>query len=233
MATKYTPLRGSLTPGPTGPTGPPGETGPIGPTGATGLEGPAGIPGATGPTGPTGVTGPTGATGPAGINAQLLQGNPISSAAPVTSQGLFWNGSDWVPANTVFPGSNPTEFFVAADVIAPASTPYGITGGGSFPTGHNYLIIGKLTVETPANDISMWLGTTANSETGNIVGTTSSNVGANTLYIELVAIYVWSPSVAAPLYMNVYTDQNEITIKAATFSYGVPNATGIIIVPIS
>jgi hypothetical protein len=99
MATKYTPLRGSLTPGPTGPTGPPGETGPIGPTGATGLEGPAGIPGATGPTGPTGVTGPTGATGPAGINAQLLQGNPISSAAPVTSQGLFWNGSDWVPTN--------------------------------------------------------------------------------------------------------------------------------------
>lgn len=68
-------------------------------------------------------------------NATRLQGRPVSSTAPTTSQTLTWNGSAWAPA-TPSGGGGVTNLQTAYDggrtiLTASAGTPVAITGAGS------------------------------------------------------------------------------------------------------
>jgi hypothetical protein len=99
--------------GATGNTGAQGVTGPQGNTGATGPQGITGANGSTGATGPSGtngVTGPTGPLGPAGGDLQgtypnptviKIQGDSVSSVNPNPGEILMWNGTAYVPTDTL------------------------------------------------------------------------------------------------------------------------------------
>lgn len=110
----------------TGATGPQGIQGIQGVTGNTGAQG---IQGITGNTGLQGVTGPTGPLGPAGGDLSgtypnptviALQGNAVSNAAPQPGNVLMWNGTAWIPVDTLNDfwalkgnaGTNPATNFV-------------------------------------------------------------------------------------------------------------------------
>ncbi|HLP20395.1 MAG TPA: hypothetical protein VK174_08840, partial [Chitinophagales bacterium] len=115
--------------GDTGPQGIQGIQGVTGPTGDTGPQGIQGITGNTGATGLQGITGPTGPLGPAGGDLSGtypnptvvgLQGNPVSPTAPQTGSVLMWNGTAWIPVDTLNDfwalkgnaGTTPTTNFV-------------------------------------------------------------------------------------------------------------------------
>ncbi|MBK8657682.1 MAG: collagen-like protein [Bacteroidetes bacterium] len=97
----------------TGATGPQGVTGANGATGSQGITGATGSTGATGATGPSGtngVTGPTGPLGPAGGDLQgtypnptviRIQGDSVSSVNPNPGEILMWNGTAYVPTDTL------------------------------------------------------------------------------------------------------------------------------------
>nr|MBP6731301.1 collagen-like protein [Chitinophagales bacterium] len=113
----------------TGQTGIQGIQGIQGVTGPTGLQGIQGITGGTGPTGLQGITGPTGPLGPAGGDLAgtypnpsviALQGNPLNAATPQAGNVLMWNGTAWIPVDTLNDfwalrgnaGTNPATNFV-------------------------------------------------------------------------------------------------------------------------
>lgn len=107
----------------TGATGAQGIQGITGPTGAQGIQG------ITGATGATGITGPTGPLGPAGGDLSgtypnptviALQGNAVANTAPQAGNVLMWNGTAWIPVDTLNDfwalkgnaGTNPATNFV-------------------------------------------------------------------------------------------------------------------------
>ncbi|MES2620391.1 MAG: hypothetical protein V4615_06025, partial [Bacteroidota bacterium] len=115
--------------GSTGDTGSQGIQGIQGVTGADGATGLQGIQGFTGATGLQGITGPTGPLGPAGGDLSGiypnptvvgLQGNPVANVAPSTGNVLMWDGTAWIPVDTLNDfwalkgngGTNPASNFV-------------------------------------------------------------------------------------------------------------------------